>query len=272
MSEGQIRRYGRDGRLRWTAGRKGWGPGELQLPAQVVSVGEDEYVVVDGRRGILGLSLGGDSIAWRTISTSLGKSFQAAPLGGGTAIVAGYEGQGRTSQRIPLLHFLDLATGAIDSSIVPMLGDELQTATTFNAGVVAFTNVGDTLVVTVGAVDTVYRYSRSGDRLSARVFESNHFQTATLMPGTIPRQYWRESFSRHHKLYALLDGRVLVSHVRLWGGEHMWGTIVVGRDGSTMFDILHREPLLAVRGDTLVFASTDDPARWYFGIIPGAEL
>ncbi len=269
MSEGQIRRYGRDGRLRWTAGQKGWGPGELQLPAQAVSVGEHEYVVVDGRRGILDLSRDEGSGEWRTVSTALGRPFQVAVLGGGTVLVAGYWGNRPTSDRAPLMHFLDMATGAVDSSIVPMPGTDLERTTALNAGVVAFAAIGDTLLLTVGAIDTVYRYLMSGTRLSATAIASKHFQKVALMPGSVPRQMWRESFSRHRKIYALTEGRVLVSHVRLWSGEHVWGTVVISHDGSTLLDVLHREPLLTVLGDTLVFGSGIDPARWYLGTIPG---
>lgn len=127
------------------------------------------------------------------------------------------------------------------------------------------------LLLTVGAIDTVYRYLLSGVRLSGRAIASKHFQKAALMPGSVPRQVWRESFSRHRKIDALTESRVLVSHVRLWSGEHVWGTIVVDGAGRTLFDALHREPLLAMQGDTLVFSSTDDPARWYFGLLPGAH-
>lgn len=272
MSEGQIRMYERDGRVRWTAGRKGWGPGELQLPAQAISVGEDEFVVVDGKRGILQFERTADSATWRIVSTDLGRSFQSAPLGRGKVLVAGFAGHRSYSLQTPILHILDLATGTVTRSIMPMPGDELHAGTALNAGVVAFAMVADTILVTVGAVDTVYGYLLSGTRVFARGFRSEHFQTATVRLGKIPRQYWRESFTRHHKVFALSDGRVLVSHVRLWSGEHVWGTIAVDGGGRTLFDRLHREPLLAVRGDTLVFASTEDPARWYFGIIPGAEL
>ncbi len=272
MSEGQIRRYGRDGRLRWTAGQKGWGPGELQLPAQAVSLGEDEYLVVDGKRGILQFKRTPDSVAWRIVSTDLGRSFQSAPLGRGKVLVAGFAGHRNYSLQAPLLHILDLATGTVTRSIMPMPGDELHAGTALNAGVVAFARVSDTILVTVGAVDTVYGYLQSGTQVFARGFQSEHFQPATVKPGLIPRQYWRESFSQHRKVFALPDGTVLVSHVRLWSGEHIWGTLVVDGGGRTLFDALHREPLLAVRGDTLVFASTEDPARWYFGLIPEAEL
>lgn len=272
MSEGEIRRYGREGRLRWTAGQKGWGPGELQLPAQAVSVGENEYIVVDGKRGILQFERTADSVAWRIVSTDLGRSFQTAPLGRGMLLVAGYTGHRSYSRQAPILHVLDLATGTITRSIMPMPGDDILTTTALNAGVVAFSRMADTILVTVGAVDTVFGYLLSGERVSARGFRSNHFQTATVRPGTIPREYWRESFTRHHKVYALSDGMVLLSHVRLWSGVHVWGTIVLDRHGNTLFDELHQEPLLAVRGDTLVFASADNPARWYFGVIPGAEL
>ncbi len=272
MSEGEIRRYGRDGRLRWSTGKKGWGPGELQLPAQAVSVGENEYVVVDGKRGILQFTRTPDSVAWRTVSTDLGRSFQSAPLGRGMLLVAGYTGHRSYSRQSPILHVLDLATGTITRSIMPMPGDDILATTALNAGVVAFSRMTDTILVTVGAVDTVFSYLLSGERVSARGFRSEHFQTATVRPGTIPREYWRESFTRHHKVYALSDGRVLLSHVRLWSGEHVWGTIVLDRGGNTLFDELHREPLLAVRGDTLVFASADNPARWYFGVLPRAKL
>jgi len=229
MSEGQVRQYGSDGHVEWIAGEKGWGPGELQLPAQVIRTGDD-YLVIDGRRGLVKLRRIGDSVALTTLSTEIQRPFQAEYLGGDSVLIAGYRSP---DHRTTLLHVLDLGTGMVRRSMVTMPGADVLAATALNAGVVSFVRIRDTVLVTVGSVDTVYSFLMSGKRVFALPLQSNNFVAPQVGPGRAPRQYWRQSFSRHFRLFALPGGRILVSHVRLWDGQYVWGTIIVTRDGHT---------------------------------------
>lgn len=263
MSEGQLRGYGRDGSRLWTRGTKGWGPGEWQLPAEVIAAGEN-MVVVDGRRGLVRISVR-DSSEWTPLPTDLKVGFQVASLGGDSLLVAGFN---ERSAATNLLHVVDLNTGQVRRSFFPMPGNDYATATTLSAGVVSFALRDGNLFVTVGAIDSIFTLALSGDVVKRMPLRSKYFIPSVAPHGTMTHQRWRETFSRHHRLYALASGWLAVDHVRVVNGRRVWGTVVLDpADGRVVLDQLQDERLLGARGDTLLFGASDNPAKWYLATL-----
>lgn len=111
-----LRGFGQDGRLLWTAGRHGGGPGEFQLAWTLAALPPDSLLVFDRSRATLSVfteqgdfvrsvvidAPGGLSSAlWSVVPT--GRGFAFGPTGGTTALVEHPAPMGVSRERGPLL-------------------------------------------------------------------------------------------------------------------------------------------------------------------------
>lgn len=179
-----------------------------------------------------------------------------------------------------LLHIWDRRAGDLERSFLPMGVPEesLGYALTFQG---AFATLeADTIWAGWALSDTLYKFSRQGDRLE-------EIALPMVRPmGTLPRAGERvpdgdagaDAFDRFTQVLGvsvLDDGNLVVTSMQSRGTDAVWDLLIIDREGRQLLGAPNMPQLLAVEQDLFYF---DDPAsvlpnrwlvaRWKGGLEP----
>lgn len=274
--EGQVNVYGNDGRLRRVMGGRGQGPGEFMLPLRAHRTLDGGIVVADlqlARLTFFPVSGEDPEIVMSPITTVQG----ALDLGEDRYLLTGMlQSEGAPT----LLHIWDRRAGDLERSFLPMGVPEesLGYALTFQG---AFATLeADTIWAGWALSDTLYKFSRQGDRLE-------EIALPMVRPmGTLPRAGERvpdgdagaDAFDRFTQVLGvsvLDDGNLVVTSMQSRGTDAVWDLLIIDREGRQLLGAPNMPQLLAVEQDLFYF---DDPAsvlpnrwlvaRWKGGLEP----
>ena len=274
--EGQVNVYGNDGRLLRVVGGRGQGPGEFLFPLSARRTLDGGIVVADlqlARLTFFAASGEDPEIVMSPITTVQG----ALDLGEDRYLLTGVlQSEGAPS----LLHIWNRGTGDIERSFLPMGVPEesLGYAITFQG---AFATLeADTIWAGWALSDTLYKFSRQGDRL-------DEIPLPMVRPmGTLPRagesvpdaDAGADAFDRFTQVLAMSvidDGNLVVTSMQSRGMDAVWDLLIIDREGRQLLGAPNMPQLLAVEEDLFYF---DDPAsvlpnrwlvaRWKGGLEP----
>lgn len=177
VGENQVRRYAPDGRLLWSVGNEGGGPGEYERISGVAPLAAGGVLVLEGSGRMTVLDSLGSVV--RTMPSRLRWAENAVPLGGGQILVSG---QATSDPAGPRLHVLDVATGDILASFFDpwsSLEAKMIGASVFY---VAIAHCDGQIAAVFPTTDTLYLFD-ADYRATAKVpFPTTGFRSAAVEP------------------------------------------------------------------------------------------
>jgi hypothetical protein len=264
--ESQVRRYAADGRLLWSAGRNGGGPGEFTGPAGAIRLGSGDVFVAD-QRGRLTLFDSTAAHVRNTWDTKLRRIEEVLLVSDSVVLLSGaLEGD----EDGPRLHLWKVGGDApLHSFFTPTRTAVNRTA----AGVAGWTRAsrrGDTLAVTFSTSDTLYLFTIGGRPLGQFPLPSEHFRRP---PRAEPRPtsnaaeqaQWMSRFDLVEAPYWLPDGSLLIAYQSIAPEralERIRHLLYVTPTGQRVFEVRNGPRLLAV----------DQAAQLAFFVDPSAEV
>jgi hypothetical protein len=243
----QIRKYDEQGNLLWFNGREGDGPGELKKPTSVVRLNDQRVLVGDSRSRIVIFSPEGDS-AVETFAIPVERLSGIVVLDDTSVLI---EGLGRTGA---LLHVMNVRTHQLTSDFFSP-GTNYPYPRTYNLTSAAGVSLrGDTIAALHMAIDSVFFFSRSGDRLGAVRIPSDNLVSAGDQPENpkTSADYlrWLQTNDLLHGLHWLEDGTLVLQYSRQSpAGIAAFHLVHMTPDGRRLADIPSLS-LIAVNGAT----------------------
>ena len=268
--EGQLRRYGTDGRLRWRAGTRGSGPGEYRSVARAIRLRDGGILAADRHRRMTVYDSAGT--LRRTMETPFHHVEDLEPVSDSLVLVTGL--LGRTGVAGPRLHVWDpVRNRVVRSFFRPFARQANPTAATIAGWSMAAVR-GDTIAAIFALSDTIYLFSPAGRALGTvplRFRRFRHVGGATPEGGSDPvrRARWLGTFDLVQNVHWLPDGRLLVAYQSLRPDEaltRVWHLFATDRAGRAVFESRDVPRLLTVddRDGSLYFVSpgSGTPNRW----------
>ena len=273
--ESQVRRYAADGRLLWSAGRNGGGPGEFSGPAGAIRLGSGDVFVADqhGRLTVFDSTAANVRATWET---KLRRIEEVLLVSDSVVLLSGVlEGD----EDGPRLHLWKMGDRAPLHSFFRPTRNAVNRTAAGVAGWIRASLRADTLAVTFSASDTLYLFTAEGRPLGQFPLPSEHFRRA---PRAAPRPTsdpavqarWMSQFDLVEAPYWLADGSLLIAYQSISPEralERIRHLLYVTRTGQRVFEVRNGPRLLAVdQGAQLAFfvdPSAEVPNRWVAGRI-----
>lgn len=260
--ENQVRMYDTTGRLKGYFGRKGGGPGEMNLPSMARRLPNGSIVVtnvMDSRIQVYDRD--GGKILQELRVQAYGIS-DILPVGDSWVVAAP---SASTSAQLFLID-----SGGVRASFMPQPSTEIarQSGSTF--GFVTLAQRGDTIAALHALSDTVYLFDGSGRALGtfAMPFATENRPAKALSPSATPPELaaWAAGIRRNVRLFWLADGSFVVQTGRRSAARRLiWGLLHATRDGKAMFESASTPRLMTVIGPTFYFRddSREEPNAWF---------
>lgn len=258
--EGQVNVYGTDGRLQRVIGRRGEGPGEFTVPIASRRTLDGGVVVADMALSRLTFFPAGGAGEPEVVASPLPLVLGAEDMGEGRYLLFG---QLMSETQYHLLHLWNRENDQIEHSFLPMGVPEESRAYAASYTSVATALESDTIWAVWALSDTLYKFSRRGERL--KVIPLSLPRPMGVLPGadagaiTDPRaiQAAADALTQVNGIFILGDGNLAIQSMQSRGFESVWDLTVVDRQGAPVWKAAEMPRLFAVEGDLLYF---DDPA------------
>jgi hypothetical protein len=269
--EAQVRRYDAEGRLLWSTGRKGGGPGEFYVPSHAIRLPTGEIVVIDRNGRLTTFDSTGASVL-HTVSTGIAAGHDLHVVSDTVLLIAGRLGVDRGG---PRLHLWSLPSERIIHSFFSPFEGSLNKEIAHVMGWSTVSIRGDTLAATFSTSDTVYLHGVDG-RLLARIpLSSAYFRKERVEPPrrmlTDPLQQteWLAGVDLVERVYWLQDGSFAVQYQSVIPGtafERVRHLIHMSRDGRRLLESREVPQILTVDPTTSTLYFVDPqaevPNRW----------
>jgi hypothetical protein len=245
LSETEIRRYTRDGRLLHRFGGEGPGPFEFLSLAGADRVGGRIYAADRGGRIV---AFHPDGRPDTSFVIPLAPIYDLRALNDTTLLLTGRRFNDPETR---LIHVWNLRRGTITQSFfpVPPHRRELDAAYRF-AGHPSIAIRGSTIAATFALSDTLYFFSLDGRELQKRQLHFQHFRPLRRPPPrdtvAASRVAWSEEFSRVAQVFWSGDQSLYVQYFDIRGTQPQWRLLRVGQSGEPLFEIAESPRMLAV--------------------------
>ena len=273
--EAQIRRYGGDGKILWTSGRRGEGPGEYRTPNVVTRLPDGRVMVGDRSGRITYLDSAGQLV--RTARTPLGGIEDALVIDDSVVLLSATRLADAGGHR---LHWWNVRT---DTMLASSFAPTQRAANTVLAQVASWMKLarrGDTIAAIFAPVDTVYYFTPDGRSLGqVPIPFTNRRQSDRPPPGrgSTPRQRaeWMSGFDLVADVHWLPDGDLLVAYQNsdpARASERQWHLLRMTDSGTRITEIRDVPRLLEVDAASgeLFFISpeAEAPNQWSLARLP----
>lgn len=278
-AESQIRRYSPTGKLLWSAGRRGLGPGEFYAVASVIRLASGEILAVD-RNGRLTFFDAEGTRVTRTAETRLMAVTDAEVVDDSTLLIAGV-GE-RLGDDGPRLHVWSIDRKTSKRSFFAPSARQRNKTAALTMGYVMTALRGDTVAATFAPSDTVYFHTLDGRDAGRVALNSASFRRVpNAEPGrtiTNPRERaeWLSGMDFVADIDWLPDGAMLVAYQGIEASQAMrrnWHLLAQDRTGARRWEsrnvssmILGTDP-----GSRTVFFvphEAEAPNRWTVARLP----
>jgi len=255
--EKQLRVYTRSGAITTWFGRKGQGPGEFFAPIKMIRLKSGNLLASDLLSRFSIYSAKGDSLIG-TLVTPFTRIYDVDQVADSVLLVTGILSES-PNERLHLFSLSD--TVVMRSFLTP---PSLPPAALDAAGFAMSTIRKDTIYATLSLVDSIYRFSVAGDRLSPIHVAGIQFRPLppNLPPSNAgPREIaeWYASFSLLTQVVPLTNGFLLIYQDRR-DMTPVWHAAVLDRKGVALADI----------SEAPMYAGSFSDGRFAF-IRPGSE-
>ena len=162
--EAQVRLYGQDGSLRTVIGRRGEGPGEFETPVSVSRAMDGRIVVADPSLSRISFFSPGGRLESQVGNVPVRLLWDVRDLGADRLLLLGPGGDDVGQPRF--LHIWDVAAERIERRFLPMGLPEAARPAGLSYPAVNAIVEADTIWAAWALSDTLYKFSRSGERLA----------------------------------------------------------------------------------------------------------
>lgn len=272
MREGQVRRYGENGRLYWRFGTRGRGPDQFEWPTVAIRLPSNEVLAVDGNSRLVILDSSGARVV-RSWTTTLRRVEDADVLDDSTVLLTGRLGSDDDADR---MHRWDYRTNAFRGSFFRPFPGFRNKAAAAMGGWVQASLIGDTVVGTFAPSDSLYFFTRRGEPIATLPLRSLHFRLAGPMPEAAradpgARDAWVSSFDLVTTVFPVGAAGFLVPYQTIVANRPVWKVMGVRADGGLWLDdadaprLLYADP----EGRKLLFQDpgSDQPNVWLLGAL-----
>lgn len=273
--EAQVRRYGSEGQLLWSAGRRGEGPGEYRTPSTVARLPDGRVLVGDRSGRITYLDSAGGLV--RTARTPLAALEDVVVLDDSVVLLSATPLADRAG---PRLHWWDARNDTLlASAFAPSRRAPDEVLATV-AGWVKLAQRGDTIAAVFAPADTVYYVSPQGRALGqVPIPFANRRRTDEPPPGRgsseRERAEWMSRFDLVADVHWLPGGDLLVAYQNsdpARASERQWHLLRMTPSGERVTEIRNVPRLLEVdpaSGDLLFISpQAEAPNRWSLARLP----
>jgi len=267
--EKQLRIYERTGALAARFGRQGQGPGEFFAPVRLVRLKSGNLLASDLLSRFTLYSAEGDSLIG-TRATPFTRIFDVDPVADSVLLVAGI----LRSSPGERLHIFRLSDTTVVRSFLTV--PSLPPAALDAAGFATSTVRNDTIYAVLSLVDSIYRFSITGERFPPIHVAGIRFRPLPPQlppPGATQREIvdWFSSFSLLTHAIPLTNGFLLIYQDRR---EMMpvWHAAILNREGVAVADVSDAPLYVGLFSDgRLAFVRPDSetPNRWAIVTLTG---
>jgi len=268
--ENRVRRYRPSGRLAWQTGGPGDGPGEFRDPRAALRLEDQRVLVAQYNQRITLFDSVGHTVL-ETFVTPFWRIEDVAVVGRDSILVSAMTEGGFEGSR---LHIWRPSRGEIERSwFQPFVNTPVRDA----AIIGGFSRVavrGDTVAATWSLADSVFLFTRSGERLRALPLSSSFFRLPSDEPPSpaadaIERAAWLGSFDYVAGVWWASAEVLAVRYFELLPDEAMarrWHLILLFPGSGRTIDVRNSPRLLSVDDATGTFVFSDpgseEPNRW----------
>lgn len=243
--EARISRYSRDGRLEWSSGRRGGGPGEYRAAVGVVRLPSGQVLAADRNYKFVYLSSAGDTLI-RTVSTPFYHVESLALLTDSTLLVTS---SSTDSTSAATAHIWSLSGDSILTSFFAP-ADPLD-VTSRTAGWTVADVRDDRIALAFSTRDTIYLFDRDGREQGHLPLRTENFRPVNVPPLAArddPRERieWVSSFDLVTGIHLLSDGRFLATYRSMTQSGQKHHYVLLDRDGNPVWEVRDAPRLLAV--------------------------
>ena len=259
--EAQVRLYSEDGSLRTVIGRRGEGPGEFLTPMSASRAMDGRIVVTDAR--LSRMSFFSPEGSFGSLAGNVPVTFLlgAKDLGADRFLLLGPGGGDIGQPRF--LHIWDAAAGRVERRFLPMGLPEASRAAGSSFPSVSAVVEGDTIWAVWALSDTLYKFSRGGERLAEVAMPLPHPTgpvpsiegMAMVDPDVIDAI---GAITQVADIFLLANGEVAVQAARSDGRGFETDLLIMDRFGQASLQLARSPRLLLVDREDLYYF--DDPA------------
>ena len=256
--EAQVRLYSEDGSLRTVIGRRGEGPGEFLTPMSASRAMDGRIVVTDAR--LSRMSFFSPEGSFGSLAGNVPVTFLlgAKDLGADRFLLLGPGGGDIGQPRF--LHIWDAAAGRVERRFLPMGLPEASRAAGSSFPFVSAVVEGDTIWAVWALSDTLYKFSRGGERLAEVAMPLPH------PTGPVPSIEGMAmvdpdvmgAITQVADVFLLANGEVAVQAARSDGRGFETDLLIMDRFGQASLQLARSPRLLLVDREDLYYF--DDPA------------
>jgi outer membrane protein assembly factor BamB len=262
--EARIFSYDTTGRLEWTSGTKGRGPGEYISAVGVVRLPSGNILAADWNYKFVYIAASGDSII-RTVTTPF-YHLQAMELIDDTTLLV--TSAITDTAQVGVAHIWSLSGDSIRHSFFAPADPADIVAQT--AGWTVADVRGDTIALAFATKDSVFLFDLAGQELSSFSLGSANFRAASTPPSEafenpLARMEWVASFDLVNGVHILSNGQYLVSYRSMTkeGQKHHY--VLLAQNGDPVWEVRNLSRLLAVSDqDNLLMVDPEAlaPNKW----------
>ena len=265
--EAQVRRYSLDGKLEWSVGRSGEGPGEYQHPSAIVRLPDGDILVADTRAKLVRYSPDGKTIR-KTIPLKIRYPGLMMVIDATHVLLTGGD------EKDQVLHVMDLTTDSVVSSFFNGHDHVQNKGFANSANFASVAMRADTLAVVFSIADSIFYFNTAGKQLGVVPLPPKTFRViAPAIPPKVNddsnvRAAFLASFDMVSRILWLRDGTIVVTSFSADpndAGSKVFRLIHMTRDGKLLKataipKLLAHDP----RTDSLYFTapSIDEPTKW----------
>lgn len=269
--ESQMRRYTREGKLVWSVGKKGDGPGEYQNIARAIRMPDGSIVAADFHGRLVRYTKGADSIL-STFRVPVDRIDQMMALDNEHLVIGGIDRRGN------ILHVWNLVTSREEASFFNPLEHVKNESMARYAFFAPFDIRGDTIAVVFSINDSIFFFTRGGQHIGKLPVSSKAYRrVASVTPPDVntnpsTRARFMSSFDMFARLHWLSDGSFVLSFRNIDPSApltSLWHVMHMNRNGELLGETQFGR-LLTVDAATdslyMLSPSAEGPNRWVAAI------
>ena len=256
--EAQVRLYSQDGSLRTVIGRRGEGPGEFLTPVSASRAMDGRIVVTDPSLSRITFFSPEGSFESLVGSVPVTLLWDVEDLGANRFLLLGRGGDDVGQPRF--LHIWDATAGRVERRFLPMGLPEASRPAGLSFPSVSAVVEADTIWAVWALSDTLYKFSRSGQRL-AEVAMPLPRPTGPVpsIEGTVAVDFAAvAAITQVADVFLLDGGEIAVQSARMRFGDFEADLVIMDRLGQPKLQLARSPRLLFVDREDLYYF--DDPA------------
>ena len=256
--EAQVRVYSQDGSLLTVIGRRGEGPGEFLTPMSASRAMDGRIVVVDPALSRITFFSPEGSFESLVGSVPVTLIWDVQDLGADRFLLLGPGGDDVGQPRF--LHIWDTTAGRVERRFLPMGLPEASRAAGLSFASVSAVVEADTIWAVWALSDTLYKFSRSGQRLAATAMPlPRPTGPVPLIEGAVPVDVAAvNAITQVADVFLLNGGEIAVQSGRARGRDFESDLLIMDRVGRPKLQLAKSPRLLLVDREDLYYF--DDPA------------